>query len=229
MRNILGQIQSTVQPSELLDGRGILLVCLAKGLLGEDTIRLLGSFVVSRLWQAAMHRADRAEERRADFNLYLDEFHNYLHLPQSLDEVLAEARGYRLNLVLANQHLAQLSPSTREALAANARTRVVFQCGQDDAHYLAREFEPALGRRDLQNLQRFQVAVRLSVDGHTEPPFTGVTAPAPMTLGLAHADRIAAASVRRYGRPRDQVEAEIAKRFRSEGLRRAATQMSEPG
>ncbi len=229
MRNILGQSQSTVQPAEVLDGRKIFLVCLAKGLLGEETSRLLGSFIVTRLWQAAMHRADRAEERRADFNLYLDEFHNYLHLPQSLDEVLAEARGYRLNLVLANQHLAQLSPSTREALTANARTRLVFQCGQDDAHYLAREFEPELSRRDLQNLQRFQVAVRLSVDGHTEPPFTGVTAPAPTSLGQAHADAIAAASVQRYGRPRDQVEAAIAKRFRSEGLRQAATKMSEPG
>ncbi|MEO6858223.1 MAG: TraM recognition domain-containing protein, partial [Solirubrobacteraceae bacterium] len=182
MRNILGQSISTVQLSEVLDGRGILLVCLAKGLLGEETSRLLGSFIVARLWQAAMHRADRVEEQRPDFNLYLDEFHNYLHLPQSLDEVLAEARGYRLNLVLANQHLAQLSASTREALAANARTRVVFQCGQDDAHYLAREFEPALTRRDLQSLQRFQAAVRLSVAGHTEPPFTGVTAPAPPSL-----------------------------------------------
>ena len=229
MRNVIGQSQSTVDLREVLDGGGILLVCLAKGLLGEETSRLLGSFIVSRLWQVAMHRADRAEEKRADFNLYLDEFQNYLHLPQSLDDVLAEARGYRLNLVLANQHLAQLAPSTREALAANARTRVVFQCGQEDAHYLAREFEPQLTRRDLQSLQRFQVAVRLSVDGHTEPAFTGVTAPPPMSLGPEHADAIAMGSVQRHGRPREHVEAAIAKRLHAEGARDQAISHSRPG
>ena len=138
--SLLGQSSSTVQMTDLLDGNAILLVSLAKGLLGEETSRLLGSFIVARLWQAAMHRADRPEPDRPDFNLYLDEFHNYLYLPQSLDEVLAEARGYRLSLTLANQHLAQLSATTREALAANARTRVVFQCGQEDAASLGKEF-----------------------------------------------------------------------------------------
>jgi len=221
MRNLLGQSSSTVQMRDLLDGNAILLVSLAKGLLGEETSRLLGSFIVARLWQAAMHRADRPEPARPDFNLYLDEFHNYLYLPQSLDEVLAEARGYRLSLTLANQHLAQLSPATREALAANARTRVVFQCGQDDAHYLAREFEPVFNRLSLQSLQRFQVAVRLCVDGHSEPPFTAVTADSPPSLGDAHASRLAQASLHRYGRPRAEVEAAIVRRLRSEGVKKA--------
>jgi len=222
MRNLLGQSNSTIQMSELLDSNAIVLVSLAKGLLGEETSRLLGSFIVARLWQAAMHRADRPEPQRPDFNLYLDEFHNYLYLPQSLDEVLAEARGYRLSLTLANQHLAQLSPATREALAANARTRVVFQCGQDDAHYLAREFEPALSQLSLQSLQRFQVAVRLCVNGRSERGFTAVTAESPRSLGEAHAARLVQASLHRYGRPRADVEAAIVRRLRSEGVKKAS-------
>jgi len=226
MRNILGQSTSTVQIAEVLDQNGILVVSLAKGLLGEETSRLLGSFIVARIWQAAMHRADRPEHERPDFNLYLDEFHNYLHLPQNLDDVLAEARGYRCSLTLANQHLAQLSPSTREALAANARTRVVFQCGQEDAHYLAREFQPSLSQLDLQSLRHFQVAVRLCIDGYTERPFTGVTSEPPPSLGEAHAAAIARASLHRHGRPRDQVMAAIERRFRSEGVRRAGTDLS---
>ena len=226
MRNILGQSTSTVRIPEVLDGNTILLVSLAKGLLGEETSRLLGSFIVARLWQVAMHRADHPESSRRDFSLYLDEFQNYLYLPQTLDEVLAEARGYRLSLTLANQHLAQLAPATREALSANARTRVVFQCGQDDAHYLAREFEPALSRQNLQSLGRYQVALRLCVDGHTVPPFTGVTAGPPPSLGEDHAAQVAAASLRRYGRPRDQVAASIERRFRSEGFRKTALELS---
>jgi len=208
VRNVLGQSRSTIDLREVIDGGGILLVNLAKGALGEETSRLVGSFVMSRIWQVALARASRPEAWRPDFNLYLDEFHNYLHLPQSIDDVLAEARAYRLNLTLANQHLAQLHESTRQAVASNARTRIVFQCGPDDARQVARDFEP-LTIHQLQSLDRFQIAIRLSVDGHTQPPFTGTTLPAPAGLGEEHAAAVAAASLDRYGRPVVEVEAEI--------------------
>lgn len=218
VRNMLGQSVSTVRIPEAIDHRAIVLVSLAKGLLGEDTSRLLGAFLVARIWQAAQARANRPEAWRPDFTLYLDEFQNYLHLPQSLDEVLVEARGYHLGLALANQHLAQLGPTTRQALAGNARTRVVFQCGQEDARYLAREFEPQLGERDLRQLQRFQVALRLCVNGQTVPPFTGVTRPETPSLGTEHADWLAGAALARVGRPRVVVETEIAERLRAKGF-----------
>src|SRR5581483_12519305 len=108
---------------------------------------LLGSFLFTRIWQAAMARADRPEELRPDFNVYLDEFQNYLSLPQNIDDVLVEARGYHLDLALANQHLGQLQQTTRVALDANARTRVIFQCGQEDARHLERELSPELTER----------------------------------------------------------------------------------
>ncbi len=108
VRNILGQSRSTVKLREVMDGSGILLVSLAKGLLGEDISRLLGAFVVARIWQAALSRISMPANERPDFNLYLDEFQNYLYLPQSLDHVLAEARAYGLNLTVANQHYGQL-------------------------------------------------------------------------------------------------------------------------
>jgi type IV secretory pathway TraG/TraD family ATPase VirD4 len=116
--NVLGQSRSSVDFVEIMDRGGILLVNLSKGALGEESSRLLGSFIVSRLWQAALRRATRPESWRPDFNLYLDEFQNYLHLPQSLDDVLAESRAYRLNLTLANQHLGQLRERLAPALPA---------------------------------------------------------------------------------------------------------------
>ncbi len=200
---------------------------LSKGLLGEETSQLMGSFLVARIWQAALARASRPENWRPDFNLYLDEFQNYLHLPQNLDDVLVEARGYHLSLVLANQHLGQLQGTTREALSANARTRVSFQCGQEDARYLAREFQPGLDERDLRNLQRFQVAVRLCVGGRTEPPFTGITVPPAPSLGDQSAERLVEKTIGRWGRPRAKVEAEIVQRLRSNGL--LATEDEELG
>jgi hypothetical protein len=218
VRNILGQSKSTIDLGAVMDGSGVLLVSLAKGLLGEDTSRLLGAFIVARIWQTAQSRIAVAPDQRRDFNLYLDEFQDYLHLPQSLEDVLAQARTYRLNLTLANQHLAQLKDSTREALGANARTRVVFQCGQDDARLFAREFEP-LTDHQLQNLGRFQVAVRLCVDGHTEPAFTGHTEPPAPGLGELNAERLVRRSLERYGRPRKDVEVEMEARLRRFGVR----------
>jgi TraM recognition site of TraD and TraG len=213
VRNVLGQSASTVDLADAIDKNKILLVSLAKGLLGEETSRLVGSFMVARIWQAAMERAGRPEASRPDFNLYLDEFQNYLHLPQSLDEVLVEARGYHISLVLANQHLGQLAGPTREALASNARTRVVFQCGQEDARYLAREFDPWLEERHLRNLQPYQVAVRMFSSGHTARPFTGRTRPAADALGADHSERLVDSALERYGRSRDVVEVEIAARL----------------
>ena len=170
VRNIMGQSRSTIDLAGCMNNGGILLVSLAKGLLGEETSRLLGSFLVARMWQTAMKRAAQPVAERRDFMLYLDEFQDYLHLPQNLDDVLVAARGYHLGLVLAHQHLGQLNDSTRETLSANARTRVVFQCGPDDARSLAREFSPWLSAEQLLNLQKYQIAVRLFRDGRTERP-----------------------------------------------------------
>jgi len=218
VRNVLGQSRSTLELAQVMDRGGILLVNLSKGALGEDSSRLLGAFIVSRLWQTALRRAQRPESWRPDFNLYLDEFQNYLHLPQSLDDVLAEARAYRLNLTLANQHLGQLHASTRQAVEANARSKVVFQASQEEARHLAREFSP-LTEGHLQSLDLHQVAVRLSVAGHTEAPFTATTEPAPLSLGAEHAAALAAQSLERHGRPRLEVEAEIERRLAGLGYR----------
>jgi len=216
VRNVLGQSTSTIDLQQVIDRQGILLVNLAKGELGDETSRLLGAFVMSRIWQAATARSSRPEIWRPDFNLYLDEFHDYLYLPQSIDEILAQARGYRLSLTLANQHLAQLHESTRQALTANARTRVVFQLGPDDARAVARDFEP-MTIHQLQSLARFQIAVRLNIDGHTSPPFTGVTLSAPAALGEGHANELKFKSAQRYGRPVAEVEAEILARLEGFG------------
>jgi hypothetical protein len=217
VRNILGQAESTIDIADAMDHGGIVLISLAKGLLGEETSRLLGAILVTLMWQAAMARADRPETERPYFHLYLDEFQNYLHLPHSFDDVLVEARGYRLGLTLAHQHLSQLHRGVRDALSANAHTRVIFQSGPDEARAFAREFEP-LTEHNLRSLQRFQVAVRLCVDGRVQPAFTGTTRPLPESLGASHGFELADYSLARHGRDRYEVEQEIRDRFTTEGL-----------
>jgi hypothetical protein len=211
--DLLGSAQSTFSLSEVLDG-GILLARLPKGVLGDDTTRLVGSLLLAGLWQAATARATLPEKKRLDAAVYLDECQNFLHLPGSLDDVLAEARGYRLALTLAHQHLGQLPKDLAGGVAANARNKVFFTVSPDDARVLARHVAPYLGPEDLARLDRYQVACRLVVAGRDTTGFTLVARPAP-AVGEDNSDLLRAAA-RRRGRTREQRRTDrLARRWRS--------------
>jgi len=208
VRAIVGQSFSRLDIPSLLDTGGLLLVRIPKGTLGEETSRLLGAFVIARVWQACMRRASLPEEDRPDTALYVDEMHNYLVLPRSFEDLLAEARGYRLSLVLAHQHMGQLNKDMREALAANARTKVAFTCSPDDAFFLQRHFAPELSEHDLSHLATYQAACRPCILSGQGAAFTLRTTPLPEG-STERAGAVKAASSATYGRDRESVEEEI--------------------
>jgi type IV secretory pathway TraG/TraD family ATPase VirD4 len=184
---------ATLDMRQILNG-GLCLVRVPKGSLGEETTKLVGSLVVAATWQAATARAALPEAQRRDAALYVDECQNFLNLPYELADMLAEARGYRLGMVLAHQHLAQLPRDLREGLSANARNKVYFNASPDDARDLARHTAPRLGEHDLAHLAGYHAAARLVVDGADTAPFTLTTAPLPAPArGRAAAIRRAAA------------------------------------
>ena len=131
-----------------------------QGALGEDTSSLIGSFALAATWQAVTARIHTPEHQRKDLCAYVDECQNFLNLPGSLEDMLAEARGYRLGLTLAHQELGQLPGDLRKAVSANARTKVYFSASPDDATSLQQHTQPVLGAYDLTHLGAFQAAVR---------------------------------------------------------------------
>lgn len=177
VRDAIAAGPATLDMTKVLDG-GIGLVRLPKGVLGEETSRLLGSFVVARAWQAASARA-RAGTPRIDAGLYIDEAHNFLTLPYPIEDMLAEARGYRLSMVLAHQNLAQLPKELREGISANARNKVFFNASPEDSRDLERHTLPTLRTHDLSHLGAFQAAARLVVGSGDTPAFTLRTRPLP--------------------------------------------------
>jgi hypothetical protein len=175
VRAIVAHPKTTLDIAGALNDGRLLLARLPKGTLGEDTSRLLGSMIVARAWQAGQARAAVAPDQRPDCALYVDEAHNYLGLPTPIDEVLAEARGYRFSFCLAHQHLAQLPPELRAGIDANARTKLYFQLSQEDAHHLEPQVAPELSEYDLANLPRYTLAARVVHDGQPSRPFTLTT------------------------------------------------------
>ena len=211
VRNTLGQQTPRWNFRETLERGGIVFVSLAKGLLGEESSALMGSLVMSALWNAVQARAAVPEAQRRLTLCYIDELPDFLHIPTSLETMLNQARGLGLGLTVAHQFLSQLPRDARAALLANARTKVSFRVGSDDARVMARELGPQLTPDDLQGLGRFEIVASIFRGAQSLPPVTATTYP-PST-GLATAARVRARSREQWAAPRAEVEASIRSRY----------------
>ncbi|MEV4178799.1 hypothetical protein [Nonomuraea sp. NPDC049709] len=200
VRQALASPDTTVPIGRLLDRGGLVLARLPKGILGDDAARLFGSILLAHTWQAATRRSALAESDRPDASLVIDECHNFLHLPGHINDVLAEARGYRLSLVLAHQHLDQLPADLREALSADARNKIYFNASPKDANDLKHHTAPLISPHDLTHLGAYQAAARLVIDGQQTSAFTLRTRPLPTAVD-GRAEEIRQASRQRFTRP----------------------------
>ena len=208
IRNIVGQEKSLLAIDHLMDSGKILIINLSKGLIGEDASRLLGTLLVTEIQLAAMARAKMPEDKRRDFYFYIDEFQNFS--TQSFADILAEARKYRLNLILAHQYMGQLEPEIKSAVLGNVGTMVVFRVGADDAKELENEFLPEYGWLDLVNLFPYEIYYKLMKNGKVLRPYPGDSLPpANDQLRCNIEDKIINCTRTRYCRPREVVERKI--------------------
>lgn len=174
MRAILGQTEPRFHMRQVFTERKIVLVNLAKGSIGPEASALLGSILMAQLWQAIQSRSHIAAEHRHPVMVYVDEFQDYLHATTDFADVLAQARGLGVGVTISHQHLAQLTPSVKEAVLANAQSRVCFRLGHRDAKTMA-EGHPELTGDDLAGLGRFEVYASLLADGAAQPYASGRT------------------------------------------------------
>ncbi len=173
LNHIITHPKSSFDLRRIMDDGKMLLVNLAKGKIGEDVAALLGSLLVGKIGLAALTRADTPEEERRDFYLYADEFPTFTTL--SFANMLSELRKYRVSLILAHQHLAQVEDSVREAILGNVGTIISFRLGPTDAKILAQEFYPEFGVADLVNLPNYRIYLKLMIEGKVTAPFSAET------------------------------------------------------
>jgi len=215
-RNIFGQSKSGFNMREVMDKQKILIVNLSKGIMGEENSQFLGLLLVPRILSAAMSRADMHIDKRKDFYLYVDECQNFS--TEDFAQILSEARKYKLNLIVANQYIAQIDEKIRDAVFGNVGTVISFKVGTTDAQFLETIFRPTFDADDLTNIENTNAYVKLIHKGESPPGFSLSThydlAPFKIPrVGNAKIFEIVKSLSRyKFGRDKALVESEIRKR-----------------
>ena len=227
MRNIIGQTKSGFNFPEIMNNNKILLVNLSKGKMGDLNSKLLGIIFVMKFQAAAMARANIPEHERKDFTLYVDEFQNFA--TDSFETILSEARKYRLSLVLANQFMTQLKEELREAILGNVGTTITGRIGTTDAEIMVKRYTPVFTAEDLTKLPNFESVCVAQINGTPSAPFSMAWIPPMGEPNQQLSGALKKLSAAKYGRPRDQVERDIAARISVQQPSQPAAGAGRPG
>jgi hypothetical protein len=206
IRNMVAQVKSTINIREIMDSKKILVMNLSKGRIGEDNSRLLGGMIITKIQLAAMERVDTPEKDRQDFFMYVDEFQNFA--TASFANILSEARKYRLSLIMAHQYVKQLDELVADAVFGNVGTIVTFRVGGPDAEMLVKEFTPTFMEEDIVNLAKYNIFLKLMINGVASLPFSAMTMP-PIGSPTGSRDRVVKVSRERYSKNKSEIEDKI--------------------
>ncbi len=207
MKNILGQVKSGFNIRDIMDNKKILLVNLSKGKMGEINSKLLGMIFVMKFQTAAMARVDTPEDQRNDFCLFVDEFQNFA--TESFESILSEARKFRLNLVVANQFMTQLTDKIREGLLGNVGTIICGRIGITDAEIMEKAFLPTFKAEDLHNQPNYHAISQVMMFNMPSKPFTMELRPPSYEGSKEVLESLKVYSATKYGRSRAEVDREI--------------------
>lgn len=196
VRAVLDQPKPRFQIGDLFtSGQSpILIVSLNRGLLGTQTASLLGSLVVSKLWQHILRRARVPQGKRTPVSIYIDEAQHFLHLGD-LAEALEQSRSLGAAWHLAHQHRAQMPDRVMRAIDANARNKIIFGLEDDEAKVAART--TGLDAEDFARLPPHEVYLSLLSGGQRTGWFSGRVLPPPKATSSP--DAVTAEAEARYG------------------------------
>jgi len=210
IRNIVGQQKSSIDFRDIMDNQKILLVNLSKGLIGESNGNLLGGMLITKLYLAAMSRADVGAgnlQKLPNFFFFVDEFQNFAN--ESFADILSEARKYKLNLTVAHQYVEQMEEQVSAAIFGNVGTMITFRIGATDAEVFEKQFAPTFTAEDIVNLGKFQIYLSLMIDGIGSRPFSARTLAPIDKPGPSMRQHVIAHSRANFAQPRQDVEQRI--------------------
>ncbi len=214
VRNIIGQSKSTFDIRKVMDEQKILIINLSKGRIGDTNTSLLGSMIITKIYLAAMSRAELSQNRMGglpNFYFYVDEFQSFAN--ETFADILAEARKYKLALIIAHQYVAQMEEKVRDAVFGNVGTTISFRVGPLDAELLEKVFAPQFTQNDIINLGMAEIYLSLMINDIGSQPFSARTLPPLPRPTITFRNDAIEASRTQYAAPKAEVEKNIAEWF----------------
>ena len=196
-KRILEQKKSTINFSEIMNSEKIVICNLSQGKLGEDTSRLLGTTIMTKIQQATLKRANMSENKRKPFYLYIDEFQNFA--TQSFTKMLSEGRKYKLRITIAEQTTSQQQDrNIVNVILANITTVVCFRSANPiDEELMLAQFAPYISKGDISNLPKYNFYIKVSAL-EPEEPFSGETIFIPLKKDPKRIEKLIEASRENY-------------------------------
>ena len=204
LRNIFAQKENKIDFEDVMNNKKIMLINLSKGKLGEENSSFFGSMFITKIKQAGMKRAELPENKRVDFYLYVDEFHNLV--TASFINLFSEARKYGLDLTVAHQYTAQLLPEVLATVLGNTATIIIFRVGGEDGAKLENELTPVVKAKDMINLGMQEFYIKETIEGETYDPFSAETLKVLPATHPSYKKEIIQASREKYSMQVDDVK-----------------------
>ncbi len=221
-KRILEQKYSTINFSELMDSGKILICNLSQGKLGEDTAKLLGTTIMTKIQQAALKRANISENKRKPFYLYVDEFQNFA--THSFTKMLSEGRKYKLRVTIAEQSVSQQDDrNIVNVILANVTTVVCFRSANYiDAELMINQFSPYIDKSDIANLPKYQFYIKVSALS-PEEPFSGETIYLPIKKDAKKIEKLIDASRKNWAIVYQKVQPQVANKTTEKSEQKSVT------
>ncbi len=211
MRPVIAQENSTLNFRQMMDEKKIFLVNLSKGRLGDINSNLIGLILVGKFTMAALSRVDSfGKKDLPPFYLYIDEFQNFT--TDSISTILSEARKYKLSLHVAHQYIAQLEEGIKNSVFGNIGNIAAFRVGVDDAEFLEKQFAPTFSAKDIMNIHNLNAYLKILSHGRPTTPFN-IEETFPKEGDKEQIEKLKELSHLTYGRDREEVEAQIMKKY----------------
>lgn len=157
---MFAQDESRIDLRQCMDENKIILLNLSN--LGSDAKSILGSFVITLLMMAAVSRSNIRREDRENFSIFADEAHLFIN-GDAFENFMAQARKFKVNLVIAHQYLKQFRSSQVDALSTAGST-IIGRVDRNDAQFLAKDLQGKIDAREISMLPPYQMAGRIGTE-----------------------------------------------------------------
>ncbi len=135
---MLGQRNPKFDLATALSRSQIVILNLARGVIGDTSSKLLGGLFTTYLHQHLTARDATKLDECPPFNVIVDEF-QLLGCNSIFRDLISSSRKRGARMVIAHQNLTQIDERLRHEILSNVGSIAAFQLGADDAETLAPE------------------------------------------------------------------------------------------